>query len=141
MSRVVRTESAARERTRLLQSMAHVIRSAAGVGRAQTEQLDMLAFLSLALHSAQQSVQATVEAWEKRGYWLKADRFEREWVWTGGQQRALDRLLQSGDLTDAGTILAAVASQLNAIAVPARMTKTEPWHGALTEWRAQQART
>jgi hypothetical protein len=57
------------------------------------ERRDRLAFLSLTLAEVQRSVEETAEAWEKRGYWVKADRFRADWAWLSGPLRELDELL------------------------------------------------
>ncbi|WP_188645918.1 hypothetical protein [Marinithermofilum abyssi] len=44
------------------------------------EARDLAAFISLALQTI---YDVSVLAWEKRGYWVKADRFLMEWMWTG----------------------------------------------------------
>ena len=50
-----------------------------------------------ALRELQRSTERTAEAWERRGYWLKADQFRREWGWAGqGAEAILTPLLEGG---------------------------------------------
>ena len=37
----------------------------------------------LALEEIAVSIDVSVQAWEKRDYWVKADRFRMEWEWAG----------------------------------------------------------
>lgn len=46
------------------------------------ESKDMSATLVFLLREIYTGVLISIEAWEKRGYWMKADRFLREWEWT-----------------------------------------------------------
>lgn len=46
------------------------------------ESKDMAAALVFLLREIHSGVIQSATAWEKRGYWMKADRFIREWQWT-----------------------------------------------------------
>ncbi len=37
----------------------------------------------LALEEINSNIDKSVEAWEKRGYWVKADKFRLDWEWSG----------------------------------------------------------
>ena len=41
------------------------------------------------LEAIDESIEQSVAAWEKRGYWLKADRFRQEWRWAGDLGRRM----------------------------------------------------
>ena len=43
----------------------------------------MASFIALALQSISDGIDVSVAAWEKRDYWVKADKFRMEWMWTG----------------------------------------------------------
>ena len=47
------------------------------------ETKDMVAAIILALRDIEQTTELTTDAWEKRNYFLKADRFRLEWEWVG----------------------------------------------------------
>jgi hypothetical protein len=39
---------------------------------------DLVAFIVLSLQEINNTIDSSVEAWEKRGYWIKADRFRMD---------------------------------------------------------------
>ncbi len=43
---------------------------------------DMAAQIVFNLKEINDSVETTVSAWEKRDYWMKAERFMRDWSWS-----------------------------------------------------------
>lgn len=47
------------------------------------EAKDIAAFIALALQAISDGVDVSVAAWEKRDYWVKADKFRMEWRWAG----------------------------------------------------------
>lgn len=50
---------------------------------------DCLAYILLALGYLEDSINETVNAWEKRNYWLKADRFRGEWDWVENYRKVI----------------------------------------------------
>jgi len=42
---------------------------------------DIAAYIALLLDEVWKSIEDTSLAWEKRDYWVKADRFRQEWNW------------------------------------------------------------
>lgn len=66
---------------------------------------DNAAFILLALNNLETSINETAEAWERRDYWLKADRFRREWAWVAKYKSDLMSSLLSGDNYRVGEII------------------------------------
>ncbi|MBP7213708.1 MAG: hypothetical protein KBA03_05690, partial [Anaerolineaceae bacterium] len=73
------TESGTTLRNRLAKSIVLAIRTLMQKGEPDKESLDMAAFVVLALEKIAESVDQSATAWEKRDFWLKADRFRMEW--------------------------------------------------------------
>jgi hypothetical protein len=66
-----------------MRTVAEIMRRIGSKGDFDSEAQDMSAALVFSLREIHESTLATVKAWEKRGYWMKADRFLREWEWAG----------------------------------------------------------
>ncbi|HSB90202.1 MAG TPA: hypothetical protein VLD63_09280 [Anaerolineales bacterium] len=130
MSRVIRVESASRSRERLLQGIAAALRFAASRSSAPPDEADLLAFLDACVSGLRQSVDDTATAWEKRGYWLKADRFRQEWAWAERIGIPLQAALASGDLDRARALGMELATPIREVRLPASWTKARPWAGA-----------
>ncbi len=134
MSRVIKPESGARRRTRLMKQMAMALRHAAAGEAGEATQRDIFAFLSLSLKEVCSSVDETVAAWEKRDYWVKADRFRMEWLWAEEAERGLSASLERGDLGACTQTAAGLASHVNGVKLPKRTPANRPWAGAWAAW-------
>lgn len=130
MSRVIRPQSAATIRNKLIQNLAHAIATDQQGDLKQSERLDVLAFVVQILDEIAESVSATSNAWEKRGYWVKADRFTREWTWVLSEREQLVPALEKPDIPDFAALYLKLVQQLSQVQIPARMRRTRPWTGA-----------
>ena len=83
MSRIINPDSAGKERARLTKGVVLAVRELARQTNPDTESRDLAAFIALALDSISQTIEVTVAAWEKRDYWVKADKFRMQWAWSG----------------------------------------------------------
>jgi hypothetical protein len=43
---------------------------------------DVAAYISISLTDIFNTIDISVTAWEKKGYWVKADKFRMDWLWT-----------------------------------------------------------
>ena len=82
MSRVINLNSPGKIRARNMRSIAEILRRISKKSAVDEEAKDMAATLVFLLREIHAGVITSIEAWEKRGYWMKADRFIREWEWT-----------------------------------------------------------
>jgi hypothetical protein len=138
LGRVIQTESASRERTRLSQSVVLALRELMKQTTPDEKSRDLVAYISLALVKMYSSVDASVTAWEKKGYWLKADRFRMEWEWT---QLTSEKLAKAISVDDWGTIAmlsAQVGQKFFKVKVAVRNRIGTPWDGAYELLRTKQ---
>ena len=82
MSRVINTANPGKQRARLRRTIAEVLRHFMFKEVLDEEAKDMAATLVFSLRGIAETVENTTTAWEKRNYYLKADRFRLEWEWT-----------------------------------------------------------
>jgi len=136
LSRIIKSESAGKERTQLTRGVVVALRELMKQKELNQETLDLLAFITLALESISATLDASVEAWEKRGYWLKADRFRRDWAWAGRLSARLRQALAAEDWPTASQVAAELLGQLNHIEVPQNHRLGKPWVGAWEKLRA-----
>ena len=83
MSRIINPDSVGKERTQLTKGIVLAIRELAKQTDPGPDSRDMAAFIALALAVISEGIDVSVAAWEKRGYWVKADKFRMEWLWAG----------------------------------------------------------
>lgn len=94
------------------------------------EARDLAAFIALALGAINEGIDPSVAAWEKRGYWVKADRFRMEWAWTGPMSKRLTGALLQGDWGEVAQLSVQVAQKLDRIQVSNNSRVGKPWEGA-----------
>ncbi len=82
MSRIINSESAGKDRTRLTKVVVISIRELLRQQEVSDLSRDLIACVLRSLDGIYETIDASVEAWEDRGYWVKADRFRMEWQWT-----------------------------------------------------------
>lgn len=91
---------------------------------------DVAAYLALALLAIERTVEASVGAWEKRGYWLKADRFRQEWSWSGKLGSIMRNAVLKEDWSSVAQTAAQIAEHLKGVPIPRRLANNHPWKGA-----------
>ncbi len=134
VSRVVRRESASRARAKLLQGIAVTLGAMAGARGVGPEEMDQLAFLALSLDAIARSVDETATAWEKRDYWIKADRFRAEWSWVEPLRRRLATALRENDWSAASQTTREMARRVAMVQLPKRGRGPRMWEGAWRRW-------
>ena len=130
MSRVINPDSVGKERTRLIKSIVLCIRGMAKMSEVNTEAKDMAAFIALALHSISEGIDVSVTAWEKRNYWVKADKFRMEWVWAGQSAEKMKTAVLHDDWAAIAMLMPQIASKLGNIVVSDNHRLGKPWTGA-----------
>jgi hypothetical protein len=96
---------------------------------------DLAAFIALALEAVAATIDASVDAWEKRGYWVKADRFRMDWYWSEQLGRAMRQAVLAEDWPTIALTAAQVAEKLSGVKVPQRNQLGTPWTGAMDRLR------
>ncbi len=101
-----------------------------GQSEVDSNTYDHVAFIVIMLEAIDDSIERSVFAWEKRGYWLKADRFRQEWRWAGDLGRRMKSALLSENWAEVGAVSAQVVNKLSQVKVPPRHGLGTPWVGA-----------
>ncbi len=130
MSRVINPDSAGRERTRLTKAIVIAIREMARQPGVNKDAQDMAAFIAIALVAIAEGIDVSVAAWEKRDYWVKADRFRMEWAWAGPSGEKMKTAVLNGDWAGVALLSAQIAGKLDKIKVSDNHRMGRPWDGA-----------
>ncbi len=141
MSRIVNTENVGTKRSRLVRAIVLAIRELAKQSKPDSKTKDLAAFLALALVAVAETIEETVAPWEKRGYWLKADRFRMDWGWVENAARALREAVLKEDWGEVAAQSARVAAKLGSVEISERHRLGTPWVGAWDKLRAENAST
>ena len=138
MSRVINPDSAGKERTRLTKAVVITIRELAkqsdpssNSGQGQiSEARNMAAFIALSLTTIADGIDVSVAAWEKRDYWVKADRFRMEWAWAGQMGEKMKTAVLEDDWASVAMLSAQIAQKLYKVKVSENHRMGTPWVGA-----------
>jgi hypothetical protein len=130
MSRVINPDSAGKERTQLSKGIILAVRELARQADPGPESRDMAAFIALALAQIAAGIDISVAAWEKRGYWVKADRFRMDWMWAETCAAKMKTAVLADDWAGIAMTMTQVAAKLNKTNVPAGHRLGRPWVGA-----------
>jgi hypothetical protein len=130
MSRVINPDSVGKERTHLTKSIVLALRMLAKQTEVDEETCDLAAFIALALLRIDTTIDISVQAWEKRGYWVKADKFRMEWMWTKQMGEQMKVAVLAEDWGTVAMLSAQAGQKLVKIKVPERHRLGAPWVGA-----------
>ena len=82
MGRVINTNSPTKQRNSQRRLIAEMLHRMGQKGAIDAETKDMLAMMVYTLRDLYSTAEIAAVAWEKKGYWLKSERFLRDWEWT-----------------------------------------------------------
>ena len=136
MSRVINPESAGKDRTRLTKAIVLAIRELAKQSEPTPAARDLAAFISLALTAIADGIDISVAAWEKRDYWVKADKFRMEWMWAGVIAAKMKFAVLVDDWGAIAMLLPQIAGKLGKIQVSDNHRLGKPWEGAYKNLKA-----
>jgi hypothetical protein len=106
------------------------IRELMGQSDVTDETRDLAAFIALKLDAIFETIEVTVAPWEKRDYWVKADRFRMEWAWSEKYAEEMREAVTEDDWQQVAATAAKTAEKLKKVEVPKRHRMGEPWQGA-----------
>jgi hypothetical protein len=133
MSRVINPESAGKERAQLSKAIVLAVRELAKQKDVTNEAKDLAAFIALALKNISEGIDISVAAWEKRGYWVKADRFRMDWVWTGQVADKMKVAIFTNDWGAIAMLMPQIAQKFGKIVVSENHRLGKPWVGAFKQ--------
>ncbi len=142
MGRIITSESAGKDRTRLTKTVVISIRELLRQKEPGDLSRDLIACVLQSLDGIYDTVDVSVEAWEKRGYWLKADRFRMDWQWTKIIADKMRPLVFTENYGELIPLMVEVLQALENVKVSENHRLGTPWTGAWEELqRAEQKRS
>jgi len=130
MGRVINPDGSGKERTRLAKATVLALRELMRQTKPDETSRDLAAFIALALLKISDTIDISVTAWEKKGYWLKADRFRLEWDWSTRIGEKMQSAVVEDDWATIAVLSAQVGGKLANIKIPERHRLGQPWMGA-----------
>ena len=138
MSRVINTNSPAKRRSAQLRTIAEILRRLSQQREVNAETKDMTAALVYCLREIDSTVEESIVAWEKRGYWVKADKFQQQWWWASLEAEALQTLVAKGNWHELPERMVKLLPKVSQIQLK-RMTRSpSAWRGAYKKLLSEQ---
>ena len=130
MGRVINTNAPAKRRSHLMRTIAEILRRLGQrQGEIDDEVRDMVAMMVFCLREIDDGIIESIQAWEKRGYWKKADKFQQEWMWTGNMAARIEKLLRNDDWDSLPDVMIKLFPHFSSIAVNKMTRKPSEWEG------------
>ncbi len=130
MSRIVNLNNPGKIRSRNQRAIAELLRLFGSKKTLDAESKDMAATLVFSLREIYATVEQTTGAWEKRGYWMKADRFLREWEWSNELALNLEDVIRNEAWDLLPRLLGDLVPHTADIQVKNMTLKPDAWRGA-----------
>ena len=135
MSRVINPDSAGKQRTKMTRAVALAVRELSRTDPMKNsgqlnEARDLAAFIALALESVAETIEVSVAAWEKRNYWVKADKFRMEWHWASQLAGQMREAATKENWENVAQVAMQVALKLHKIKISERHRMGRPWEGS-----------
>jgi hypothetical protein len=139
LGRVINPERPGKLRDRLLKALVISLEEYKSLDGVSVQTKDIAAFIALTLMAISQTAERTASAWEKRDYWIKADRFRNEWIWVSMYGNRMQAAVLDGDYSLVHAAAMDILEFVNDIEVPKRHRLGTPWTGAYQELKKKSA--
>lgn len=130
MSRVININSPSKRRSHNRRTIAELLRRLSQKPQMDDEAKDMISCIVFALRDISVGVEQTAAAWEKRDYWMKAERFVRQWEWTVEAAANIEDVTRNKAWDLIPELLADLFPRFADIQIKSMTRKPDVWRGA-----------
>ncbi|MBW8009982.1 MAG: hypothetical protein FVQ83_01900 [Chloroflexi bacterium] len=130
MSRIINPDSVGKQRKLLTRAVVLSLRELLIQPEPNEQTRDIASFIVLTLKEISANVDRTVTPWEKRNYWLKADRFRMDWDWTITLGDKMRQAVLDEDWSVIAACAANMGEKLANVKLPKKHGLGTPWIGA-----------
>lgn len=129
MGRVINTNEPGKRRSYEMRTIAEILRALGQKRTVDEEVKDMTATVVLCLRAVTATVEESVQAWEKRNYWKKADDFQEQWYWASQTADQIETMIRNEKWEDLPTIMMKLFPRVADIEINKLMRGDEHWVG------------
>jgi hypothetical protein len=129
LGNLINPDNAGKRRDRYTKATVLAMRELVNKRKVDDQARDLTAFIVLTLRQIDETIDETCKAWEKRDYWIKADRFRQEWIWTNSAEAKLREAVLENKWNLVPGVVKEMAKHLQNVTIPKRDWGT-PWDGA-----------
>ncbi len=129
MGRVINTNNPGKRRNSFMRTSAEILRRLSQQKEINEDTKDMVAMLVYCMRGIDSTVEESIRAWEKRGYWKKADDFQQKWWWASLMSTSLEKLVKGDNWDELPEMMVKLFPYFADIQV-AKMTRNpKDWEG------------
>lgn len=137
MSRVINPNNPGKIRNRHRRTIAEMLRRLSQKPQIDDESKDMVALMVYLLREIHEGVEQSARAWEKRDYWIKAERFLRKWEWTLEMAANLEDIMRNDAWDLLPELLADLFPRFTDVKIKKMTRKPSLWQGAYEKLMAE----
>lgn len=130
MSRVIHVDSPGKRRSHSRRTIAEILRYLSRKAAVDDETRDMVAILVYSLRDIRSTIDESAAAWEKRGYWMKVERFVRDWEWIPEMEANIDDVMRHDAWDLLPDLLAELTPHFDDIQIKKLTRSPDQWRGA-----------
>lgn len=130
MSQVINRNDYSSQRSSYLRFISTALEQYDNKNTTIEEKRDITVFILLTLLEIQKSIQKTIQPWEKRGYWVKADQFRAEWQWVDLVCNGLQKKINRQEWNTVKSELSVIRKACLDSPPYQRLQVKEPWKGS-----------
>jgi hypothetical protein len=130
MGRVINPESAGKQRTQHMRTIAEMLRHLTQKPEIDKEAKDMIATMIYCMREIEEGIEVSAAAWEKRDYYLKADEFRRKWDWASSINSQMTAVVYEERWQDLPPLVLKILPQVSDITITKFTRKETDWLGA-----------
>ena len=131
MGRVINNNTPGKRRNAMMRTIAEILRRLGQQnGEINDDVRDMTAMIVFCLREIDESIIDTIKAWEKRGYWQKADKFQLEWMWSEQYALKLEKLIREENWGNLPDVMMKLFPHFASIEINKMTRNPDDWAGA-----------
>lgn len=137
MGRVINPDSAGKQRTQHLRTIAEVLRHLSQKGTLDDDGKDMVALLVYCFREIDSGIEVSAEAWEKRDYYMKAEELRQRWGWAGRMADELQHVVFADKWENLPALIVKILPYVNDIKITKLTRKPDEWFGRYAQLIAE----
>ncbi len=137
MSRLINGTNPGTERNQLRRTIAEALRRLLTKSKVDDEAKDLVALIVYSLRGIAAGIDQSASAWEKRDYFVKADKFRMEWAWAEKYANKLEVMLRGEMWGDLPIALAELAPKFSDITITKYVRTEALWQGRFRQLMAE----
>jgi len=130
MGRVVNPNSTGRERSRSMRTAAELLRHLSQKAELDDDAKDMAAHLVFCLRDVEDGIEQSAEAWEKRDYWVKAEKLRQKWSWAGSAAARLEAAIRRNAWDTLPGVMVSLVDHFAEIKITKLTRGASEWEGS-----------